>query len=53
MVKRKCCLKYKKKGKCCKGCPIVSLEDIFKKKEKKVKKKNKKKKKDKKKRKND
>lgn len=48
MGKAKCCLKYKKKDKHCKGCPLISLEDIFrqdaKNKEKKEKKKKDKKK---------
>jgi len=48
MAKSKCCLKYKKKGKKCKGCPIIQLEDIFGKKDKKSLKKKEKKKKDKK-----
>lgn len=39
MGKGKCCKKYEKKGKCCKGCPLSSLEDIFKDKKKKKKKK--------------
>ncbi len=43
MGKGKCCLKYEKKGKRCKSCPIVSLEDIFKGNSKKKKKKDKKK----------
>lgn len=30
MAKNRCCLKYEKKGKKCKGCPILQLEDIFK-----------------------
>jgi len=44
MAKEKCCQKYKKKGSCCKGCPLVSLEEVFKKKSKKKKKKKEKKK---------
>lgn len=35
MGKDKCCEKYKKKGTCCKACPLVSVEDIFKDKSKK------------------
>lgn len=44
MAKGKCCLKFKKKGSHCKGCPIISLEEIFKGKKKKGEKKDKKKK---------
>lgn len=35
MGKDKCCEKYKKKGKCCKGCPLASEEDTGKDKTKK------------------
>lgn len=49
MTKKRCCLKYERKGKKCKGCPIIQLEDIFKDNFKKEKKKKKQKKKDKKK----
>ena len=27
MGKDKCCEKYKKKGNCCKGCPLASADD--------------------------
>ncbi|WP_167505786.1 hypothetical protein [Desulfosediminicola flagellatus] len=49
MSKKRCCLKFEKKGKKCKGCPIMQLEDIFKDSSKDDKKKKKNKKKDKKK----
>lgn len=49
MGKTKCCLKYEKKGKNCKGCPLISLEEAFKGDKKKKKDKKKEKKKDKKK----
>jgi len=49
MGKDKCCEKYKKKGNCCKGCPLASsdneVKDKSKKKEKKKDKKEKGKKK--------
>lgn len=45
MAKKKCCLKFEKKGKKCKSCPIIELEDVFKGSSKKKKKKKKDKKK--------
>lgn len=44
MGKKKCCLKYEKKGKQCKSCPIQQLEGLFEDELKKRNKKNKKKK---------
>jgi len=35
MGKDKCCEKYKKKGNCCKGCPLASAGDGVKDKSKK------------------
>ena len=49
MGKTKCCLKHEKKDKHCKGCPLISLEDLVKGDAKKKEKKKDKKKKDKKK----
>lgn len=46
MGKKKCCHKIEKKGKCCSGCPLSTLDKKKgKKKAKKAKKKNKKNKK--------
>lgn len=45
---KKCCLKFKKKGKQCKSCPVVlpkSLEELYLKKKEEIKDKKKKKKK--------